>query len=173
MIKEINGDLIRDGQGILCHQVNFYGVMAGGVAAAIANRLLSEDEYGKYQRLCALNDPDTLMGYVHYSDTSDGRLVANMFCQKDFNAGSDITDYQAMQRCFAHVRKLAAKKGLPVSIPGHIGCGIAGGDWEKVKYVINLVFGGPGVDATIIHWDRSPQTPPPGEPDMDGGLLLD
>lgn len=153
MVKEITGDLIRDGQGILCHQVNYAGVMGAGIARTIADKLLTAGDYQAYQRFCTMNGKKAL-GYVYYLNAVDGRLVANMFSQKGFDESGDLTDYQAMLNCFAHIRKLAAKKGLPVSIPGYIGCGIAGGDWEKVRFVINKVFGGPGVDATIIYWEH-------------------
>ena len=35
MIQEIEGDLLCFPANILCHQTNYYGVMDGGIAAAI------------------------------------------------------------------------------------------------------------------------------------------
>jgi hypothetical protein len=132
--------------------------MGAGIAAAIADKLLTPESYEKYQRFCATNGAKAL-GYTFYLDAIDGRLIANMFSQKAFDAGGDLTDYQAMLNCFAHVRKLAAKENRSVSIPAGIGCGIAGGDWEKVRFVINKIFGGPGVEATIYYKNREITAP--------------
>ena len=42
-------------KGIICHQVNYQGVMGGGIAYSIAEKLLSAEQYREYQRLCAEN----------------------------------------------------------------------------------------------------------------------
>jgi len=39
-VKIIKGDLLNCGADIICHQTNFFGMMGGGVAAAIWNQLL-------------------------------------------------------------------------------------------------------------------------------------
>lgn len=44
MIKEIQSDLLTCGADIICHQVNFEGIMGGGVALSIRNKLLLEND---------------------------------------------------------------------------------------------------------------------------------
>lgn len=161
MVKEITGDLLRDGKGILCHQVNYQGVMGGGIAYSIS-KILPTKEYAAYQRYCYINGRNAL-GTVLYSKLpATGRVVANMFCQGDFVASDGaqpvpvdtLTDYVAMKKCFIRVRTYAKRYKLPVYIPGYIGCGIAGGDWGVVRAIIQDVFGSEPVETIIVYWER-------------------
>ena len=52
------------------------------------------------------------------------------------------------------IRVYALRFKLPVYIPGYIGCGIAGGDWNRVKGIIDDVFKGSLVEATIVYWEH-------------------
>lgn len=154
MIKEIIGDLIKDGRGILCHQVNYHGVMGGGIALTIQQKMLTEEQYRGYQEYCFLMGKSAL-GTVYWID-SGGRKIANIFSQGDFSKAGDITDYNAMETCFRAVGERAREHQIPVSIPGYIGCGIAGGDWGKVKEIINQIFNieYADVDTTIVYWEK-------------------
>lgn len=78
MIKEIQGDLLTCGADIICHQVNFEGVMGGGVALSIRNKLLLENGlYQQYQNYCAVFQ-ETAIGTVLMQETSEV-TVANLF----------------------------------------------------------------------------------------------
>lgn len=43
-VKIIKGDLLNCGADIICHQTNFFGMMGGGVAASIWNKLLDQQD---------------------------------------------------------------------------------------------------------------------------------
>lgn len=154
MVKEITGDLLRDGRGILCHQVNFQGVMGGGIAYSIS-KILPPKEYDKYWRYCMIHGAGAMGKVLWLHLPATGRVIANMFSQRDWGAGDNLTDYDAMEKCFKAIRVYALRYERPVYIPGYIGCGIAGGDWNRVKGIIDNVFGGGRlVDATIVYWER-------------------
>lgn len=159
-VREITGDIIRDGRGIICHQVNFQGVMGGGVAASIREHLLSKEQYKEYQRYCDNRGNDAL-GTVWYCTARQSNVVANMFCQ---NAEADLygclTNYDCMEKCFEDVRTIAETWHHPVFIPGYIGCGIAGGRWPKVKRIIEKVFRDTKVPVTIVYWEKEPWDAP-------------
>lgn len=163
MIREITGDLLRDGKGVLCHQVNYQGVMGGGIALSIREKLLSPSQYAEYVNACMACGRG-LLGEVQYFDCG-AVTVANMFCQNDFVTREDapftpagcvsvLTNYGAMEECFTRVRDYAYQHRLPVSVPAYIGCGIAGGDWDRVGGIIRDVFARSPVDATVIYWER-------------------
>lgn len=152
-VSEFRGDLIRDGRGILCHQVNFFGVMGGGIARSIKDKLLSDREYRHYQSDCERLGA-ALLGKVLYLPALDGRTVANMYCQRANVVDNSLTDYKAMRECLEEVRTVALGGKLPVSIPGHLGCGIAGGDWNTVWKIILDVFADSPVRASIIYWEQ-------------------
>lgn len=164
MVKGMTGDLLRNGEGILCHQVNFQGVMGGGIAYAIS-KILPPKEYDKYRRYCMIHGAGALGKVLWLHLPATGRVVANMFCQRDWGAADGLTDYEMMEKCFRAVRTYALRYDLPVSIPGYIGCGIAGGDWNRVKGIIDKVFDGYLVKATIIYWEREVRNDSPEGPD--------
>lgn len=51
MIQEIEGDLLCFPTNILCHQTNYYGVMDGGIAAAIRKKILTDRAVQRIQGL--------------------------------------------------------------------------------------------------------------------------
>ena len=154
-VREITGDIIRDAQGIICHQVNFQGVMGGGVAASIREHLLSDAQYKEYQQYCKAKGSAAL-GTVWYCATDSTNVVANMFCQNAFSRHECLTNYGCMEKCFEDVRNIAETWKRPIFIPGYIGCGIAGGDWVRVKYIIEKVFQGSKVPVTVVYWEKEP-----------------
>lgn len=154
MLEEIAGDLITVGQGIIAHQTNYDGVMGGGVAYSIRQKLLSDWDYKQYQDYCAKYGP-ALLGTNQYFCCSFDVWVANMFCQNDFTGVTGcLTNYEAMRRCLEHLRSVAHIFGRPIYLPGRIGCGIAGGDWTRVKALIEEVMDGVETPVTIVYWDK-------------------
>lgn len=154
MLTEMTGDILNVKDGIICHQVNYFGVMGGGVAAAIAENILTQDQYNAYTIYCK-QAGRTALGTVQFLGCSDGLIVANMFCQDDARAkdafsADGITDYDCMRRCFIHVRSMARLQRKRVYIPRNIGCGIAGGDWETAKSIMQDVFDNCSVEAFIV-----------------------
>lgn len=154
MLTEMTGDILNVKDGIICHQVNYFGVMGGGVAAAIAENILTEEQYQAYAGYCK-QAGRTALGTVQFLGCSDGLIVANMFCQDDARARGGvaeggITDYDAMRRCFVRVRSMAQVQGKRVYIPHNIGCGIAGGDWSTVKFIMEDAFKTYPVEAFIL-----------------------
>lgn len=152
MIKEIRGDLLTSGSDVLCHQTNYLGSMGAGIAATIRSELLTLEQYREYQMYCQLWGPMAL-GHVQFIKLHDGRYVANLFSQDDLYAkdGDTITDYEMLEFALLQVAKFARENALTVAIPGHMGCGIAGGNWEKVKSVIRQVFKYSPVECTIVY----------------------
>ena len=152
MIKETNGDLLKtEGIDIICHQVNYCGIMGAGIAKQIKDQLLSKKQFEEYRKMCELFKEENL-GTVFSQELPDGRYVANMFSQNGM--GGVATNYTAMKQCFQMVKGFAAPTGLTVGIPGYIGCGIAGGDWNIVKGIIENVFDDDAVDVVIVYFPK-------------------
>lgn len=133
--------------------------MGGGVAAAIAENILTDDQYRAYSDYCK-HAGRTALGTVQFLGCSDGLIVANMFCQDEARARGGaseggITDYVAMRRCFVRVRVMAQLQDKRVYIPRNIGCGIAGGDWGAVRYIIQDAFEQSPVEALIVGRERT------------------
>lgn len=156
MIHNISGDaLIACKGGILCHQTNYFGVMGAGIAAAIRTRLLSRDDYMQYVDICRKCGRDNL-GAVQFLFVSNGTVVANCFSQDDklniYPKGkiAPLTDYNAIRMCMEVMKSNAERWNKSVYIPYKYGCGIAGGDWNKVQEIINDVFKDSTIDVYIV-----------------------
>ena len=138
MIKQIQGNLL-DYDGILVHQVNTLGVMGAGVALQIRNNLMTEEQFWEYQNRC-IEHKSALLGTVLFQKCGD-KVVANCFAQDRIQGAGVRTHYGALGHALREVKEVARKNGLPVYIPGYIGCGLAGGNWAQVVYpLIHTVF---------------------------------
>ena len=65
-----------------------------------------------------------------------------MYAQFNYGRGVLQTDYSAFRRAFKSVITNAWHSGLgkvKIGLPYGIGCGLAGGDWEIVRMIIEEV----------------------------------
>lgn len=152
MINEIYGDLLTCGADILCHQTNHFGVMGAGVARAIHDKLLNEEQYQQYVDYCNVLRENAL-GSVQYIRLTGEKpcMLANCFSQCGWAVSDSLTDYRAFQLCMENVERTARKYNYTVALPGYMGCGIAGGDWTKVHAIIVEAFGRSSVPLTIVY----------------------
>ena len=127
-IVKMKGNALDTDCEVLCHQVNLYKNMGGGIARQIADRFPEvEREYRNFDK--------AELGEVCFAK-ADNYYVANCYSEDDFE-----TDYVALAKCFAKVNAYMDKHGLTtVAIPYHYGCGIANGDWNTVKYIISTAL---------------------------------
>lgn len=152
MIKQVNGDILDYNEGIICHQTNYLGVMGGGIALAIRQKLLTPDQYKCYKDECRTYGA-CLLGSATFYVCGSRLTVANCYCQ---NGAPDmfgsLTNYAAMDLCFQQVVHNMRARNLPVLIPGYMGCGIARGDWNTVRGIIERNFADDeSLDCTIVY----------------------
>ena len=151
MIKFFDGDLLKSGCDIICHQVNEWGVMGAGIAKQIkekypkafadyTNAIKEAKSKGKNLPLLAL------------SKQPDGVIVANMFTQRNGKTDLELLRNAAifllMQIFDLFMTKLKFKettgvffdRPFRVGIPYKYGCCIAKGDWESILKIWEDVF---------------------------------
>ena len=150
MVRETLGDVLNAEAEIIAHQTNCMGVMGAGVALQIKNKLLSADEFKKYETLCKMKDADELLGTVQYLNAENGKLIANVFGENIPTGTGLDTDYRALQEGLQSVHDYASDIGASVAIPGLMGCGLAGGDWNIVRKMIEDIFGDSEVSLEIV-----------------------
>ena len=142
MIEEIQGNLLDTDCKLIAHGVNCQGKMGSGVAKALYTKwpgvkekyLKVTDEFlGHY-------NPDDLLGHNSYVVVGD-KVIANCFTQQNYGYDGQIyLSYKAMVGCMKALRAyMEGARLTEVAIP-KIGCGLAGGDWEKVRDIIETVF---------------------------------
>lgn len=140
MIRIKHDSILNAPEDILCHQVNCRGVMTAGVARALYLRWRAvRDEYIGY---CKNADKaEDLLGKVQLVEVEPGKCVANIFGQLD--CGQDTfkvyTDYEALEKAFQFLHDTCAGKSL--AFPCQFGCGMAHGNWETVRGLIEKHLG--------------------------------
>lgn len=149
MVEVIEGSNLLDVQkGIVCHQVNCIGVMGAGIALQIKNKW--PKVYKLYKSECDIftTDPKRLLGHVSDTLVGDSLVVANCFGQV-FPGHGYMTDYKAWDIILDKLKDLSNYFNLDLHFPWQIGCGLAGGDWSKMKAKIEKAFDGKGINAYI------------------------
>lgn len=132
VIKEVKGDLLMADTYYIAHQVNCRGKMGAGVAYQIRRYLLGERGYNDYRAICRNKPPKQLLGANQYYPIKNGQVVVNMFGE-DIPTGKGIdTDYDALRKCLLNLRIAMEEEHKDASIPGYLGCGLAGGSWDFV-----------------------------------------
>ena len=139
MIEYIEGNILDTDCDIICHQVNCQGVMGAGLAKQIKEKYL--EAYTYYRHFCYITyNKSTLLGNIQKIECHDGRNVVNMFSQEKYGRDRQYTDYQALEKCIRKVSELAPHYENGVAFPYGLGCGLAGGDWNIVKGLIEKYF---------------------------------
>lgn len=139
MIIEYNGDLLDANMDIIAHQVNCKGAMGAGIAKQI---------HAKYPKVAReykgfLNKtPDSeILGQCQIVSVNDGnKWVANLFGQYGYGRDRRHTNYEVLEIAMTKLKDYAKERNLTVGLPYGIGCGLAGGDWEIVRGIIERVF---------------------------------
>lgn len=156
MVKYIKGDVLNCKATLVAHQVNAFGVMGGGIAAAIWP-LLTPESQSAYVEKCRHNAklPVTeWMGSIQILDTKREELkICNLFTQfpAPVDGSFDLTAYNYLRQALDLLRVYAVFNDYDiVGVPARIGCGIAGGDWDKVQRIIHDVYDDSGITMLIV-----------------------
>lgn len=154
MIRSYVGDLLADDAGIIAHQVNCCGVMGAGVAKQIRVKKLTENQYKGYVRVCRENGA-RLLGCVLFQEVDGEQTAAHVFGENIPTGKTIDTDYDALKRGMISVRDYAEKYSLSVAVPGLMGCGLAGGDWNIVLHeILEPLFSGDGPELRIVYFRK-------------------
>ena len=133
------GSILDAESGLICHGVNCFETMGAGLAKAIRDRWPYVYEYYKLSG----SGPDLLGEIRPICIRPEPKLwVVNCYTQvyygrrKPFR-GEQHLDYQALKSClYQCVRFASLHGGSDIHLP-RIGCGLAGGDWDRVHSIID------------------------------------
>jgi O-acetyl-ADP-ribose deacetylase (regulator of RNase III) len=158
--KEINGDLIsltKEGMfDVIAHGCNCFCNMGAGIAVPMNKNF----GCGNFK----MEDPETMgdinklglidIGVFYLSDKNNPSEVkvvniVNAYTQYIPAAHLKPVDYEAITLC---MRKINHKfKGKHVGLP-KIGAGLAGGDWNRIKGIIQQEL--KDCDVTVVIFDK-------------------
>ena len=165
-INIVNGNIFDTHCNIICHQENCQGVMGHGIAKQVKEKY--KGVFNEYKRYCDAHadNREAMLGEALIVDVDYGaavldwlvnkerKYIANIFGQLTYGTGLR-TDYKALVLGLEVVANFAKEHNLSVAIPYKIGCGLAGGDWNKVNILIEGVFAGTGIEVLMYRYEQN------------------
>lgn len=96
-----------------------------------------KDEYHSYVNFHSWEDNRHLLGEFNEVNVDSDRVVLNCFTQLNYGYdGNKYVNYDAIYDCFQAISGFYSEVAIP-----RIGCGLAGGNWDIVKRIINDATG--------------------------------
>jgi len=138
---------------VIVHQANIYHTFGAGIARAILNTFPYAFEADK--AFAAKGDTDKLGSFSVGSAWDSGvpvgfnPIVINMYSQEGLSPSHTNYDYmvKALARLVQFLNLMEIKK---VGFPYQMGCGLADGNWEIVKVIIEQAFENTDIEAVIV-----------------------
>jgi O-acetyl-ADP-ribose deacetylase (regulator of RNase III) len=145
-IKYIKGDatepiIIGDKYSVICHCCNALGAWGKGFVVPLGQKYPIARE--KYLKFIKMTKEENRLGSVSFAKATDNIIVANIIGQfytypKD---GKIPLDYEALEKGFRSVIEMFQTNDIPLTVHmPKIGCGLAGGDWNRVEEIIKNTF---------------------------------
>ena len=138
-IKYLKGDATSPqakGNKIIAHVCNDIGGWGKGFVLAVSRRWSEpEKQYREWHR--ERNANDFGLGAIQTVKVEDYIWIANMIGQRGIKTGSKGVPirYEAVDECLGKLAVETEALNASVHMP-RIGCGLAGGKWEKIEPLI-------------------------------------
>lgn len=136
MIVYKKGDLFQAPENILAHGCN----CAGGFGSGIAGQIAIKYPMARFEYMKKYENEGWVLGDVQFSPQSDKKIIANCATQQKFFPRNVChADYDAIRKALTEVKNVAKAAGSSIAMP-KIGAGLAGGDWNIIKNILDEVF---------------------------------
>lgn len=155
-ITYVRGDAttpLGKGPKVIAHVCNDLGGWGKGFVLAVSRRWPEpEAAYRRWHRGRAKNDFG--LGAVQVVQVGERLWVANMVGQRGIRTGSKGVPvrYEAIGTALGTLAARAAELRASVHMP-RIGCGLAGGRWERVEPLVTARLVAAGVSVTVYDHD--------------------
>jgi len=138
------------GPKTIAHICNDLGGWGKGFVLALAARWAEPEEA---YRLWYKQRDDFRLGSVRFIPVDTSVWVANMLAQRGIKTGSKGPPirYDALEECLGRVAAEALDRRASVHMP-RIGCGLAGGKWERVEPLIEQTLGANDIAVSVYDY---------------------
>lgn len=150
-INYLKGDATRPtapGNKIIVHVCNDVGGWGKGFVVAISRRW---PEPERAYREWFKTKTDFVLGEVRFIQVEQDTWVANLIGQHKMNKdeqGQAPIRYEAIETGLGKVTNFAKEINASVHMP-RIGCGLAGGSWDKIEPLITKTLSAQNVPVTV------------------------
>lgn len=141
------------GNKIIAHICNDIGGWGRGFVLAISRRWPQpEAEYRRWHR--DRNSNDFGLGVVQLVAVEHYIWVANMVGQRGTKTGSKgpPVRYEAIAQCLGQLAEMADRHSASIHMP-RIGCGLAGGKWDRIEPLIQSALIDQGATVYVYDFD--------------------
>jgi len=154
-IKYVNGDAttpLDSGNKIIVHVCNDVGGWGKGFVMAISRRWPEpETKYRQWYKSKENFD----LGQVQFVKVNEDIWVANVIGQRDIRKdkyGNSPIRYEAVKEGLQKIEHFAKVNNASVHMP-RIGCGLAGGTWERMEPIIKETLSDEDVEVTVYDFE--------------------
>lgn len=152
-MKEVYGNLITmalDGNfDIIIQGCNCFNTFGRGLAKEIKERLPKAYAVDYKTKKGDINKLGNYSSCIIDTEEGDDFMVINCYTQYMYSNTEPQIDYEALTLC---LRKINFEfKGHIIGVP-LIGAGLAGGDWNRIKTIIETEL--KDMDVTIVHFKK-------------------
>jgi O-acetyl-ADP-ribose deacetylase (regulator of RNase III) len=130
MYKEIRGDLFTTEDRYIMHGCNCQGVMGAGVALLVREKY--PEAYEEYVKYCRSYDDEDLLGDCLGVTINPKRTILNAFTQLYTGSGKQVS-YDAIDEVTKRLNTIIPHSDISMPM---IGAGLAGGNWEIIRTII-------------------------------------
>ncbi len=155
-IRYVQGDATQPqakGNKVIAHICNDLGGWGKGFVLAISKRWPGpEQAYRAWYK--GRSENDFALGAIQVVQIDRYLWVANMVAQRGMKTGSNGPPirYEAVRTCLSKLAAEANTLGASVHMP-RIGCGLAGGKWEKIEPIISDELLSQGIEVMVYDFD--------------------
>lgn len=147
-MNEIKGDLLASGCDVIAHGCNCFNTMGAGVAKAV----VAKYPEARKADLCTRKGDKSKLGHFSMAKTADGTTVYNLYTQYNYGRGKRFVSYEAVRSALKAMREsiehLYPHSQPRIGLP-RIGAGLAGGNWNIIKQIIEEELD--GMDVSIYY----------------------
>ena len=141
---------LSPGNKIIVHVCNDVGGWGKGFVLAISKRW---PEPEKAYRQWFKDKTDFTLGEVQFVQVEEDIWIANLIGQHKMNKdeqGNAPIRYEAIKQGLQKVASFAIENTASVHMP-RIGCGLAGGSWDRIEPIIHETLG--DIETAIVVYD--------------------
>lgn len=128
-MKIVCGDILAINHGVIVHQVNCKKIMGAGLALQIRRKY--PQHFADYMAA------EPKLGDIVVTCIHSTLYIIGVYGQYSYGRYGLHTNYSALRIAMIKAAQFAAQKNLPLYIPYGIGCGLAGGDWNRVAAILS------------------------------------
>lgn len=149
MLNYIQGDLLTTKHPVIAHGVSEKCVFGLGIAKQIAQVYTKAKE--SYLKRCKQGNIHVGLIQIVPIYSFPLKYIVNMITQSTYGRTGIHVDYDAVSVCMDKLLGWCKARNLSISIP-KIGCGLAGGSWDRVEGIIlDSLKNHDGVDVDVYY----------------------